>query len=159
MNRAPHAAFWFSLLLALLLQLVMLPEAVAAARPLWLPLMLVYWALMEPRVPVLATALLFGLVQDVMFNTILGQHALGLVLLVYLVARLRGVFVLFPLWQSTLVLAPVWMGYCLLMAWIDTFTHHRADELLRWLPALSTMLFWPLVYSILDGFHRRRDVE
>lgn len=160
MHRAPHAGFWFSLLLALLLQLIALPDVIAAARPLWLPLLLAYWALTEPRVPALLAAFVFGLILDVLLNTVLGQHALGQVLLVYFIARLRPVFVLFPLWQSTLALAPGWLGFCLLMAWIDQLTRHRADEWLRWLPALSTSLFWPLIYTVLDAMlTRRRDAE
>lgn len=159
MSRVPHRRFWLSLLVALFLQLVALPDVVAAARPLWVPLLLVYWALVEPRVPSLVAAFLFGTILDVLYNTILGQHAAGFVLLVYFVARLRGVFVLFPLWQSTVALAPAWAAYCLLMSLIDDLARHRADVWLRWLPALSTTLFWPLVYTVLDGASRRNEPE
>lgn len=155
MTRSPHARFWASLLIAFLLQLVALPDAIAVARPLWVPVVLAYWALEEPRVPSLLAAFLCGLLLDVLYNAILGQHALGLVLLIYTVIRLRGVFVLFPLWQSTVALAPAWAGYCLLMMLIDDLSRHRADLLLRWLPALSTTLFWPLVHTVLDGHTRR----
>jgi rod shape-determining protein MreD len=158
-SRVPYRRFWLSLLVALLLQLVALPESLTAARPLWVPLMLVYWALAEPRVPTLMAAFVFGIALDVLNNTVLGQHASGFVLLVYFMARLRGVFVLFPLWQSTVALAPAWLGYCLLMAMIDDLSRHRADPWLRWLPALSTTLFWPLVHTVLDGFSRRHSRE
>jgi rod shape-determining protein MreD len=158
-SRVPYRRFWLSLLVALFLQLVALPDMVAAARPLWIPLMLVYWALTEPRVPALMSAFVLGIALDVLYNTVLGQHASGFVLLVYFVARLRGVFVLFPLWQSTVALAPAWAGFCLLMAMIDDLSRHRADIWLRWLPVLSTTLFWPLVYTVLDGFSRRHPQE
>ena len=159
MSRVPYARFGFSLLVALFLQLVALPDSVAAARPLWLPLVLVYWALAEPRIPSLIAAFLLGLALDVLYNTILGQHAAGFVLLVYFMARLRGVFVLFPLWQSTVALIPAWAGYCLLMTLIDDMSRHRADLWLRWLPALSTTLFWPLVHTVMDGAVRRHSQE
>lgn len=155
MTGTPHARFLLSLLFALLLQLVELPDAVAAARPLWVPLVLVYWAIEEPRVPVLAAAFLIGILLDVLYNTVLGQHAGALVLLVYFMARARGVILLFPLWQSTAALIPAWLGYCLLMMLIDDLTRHRADLWLRWLPALSTTLFWPLVHTVLDSAARR----
>lgn len=159
MTRIPHARFCFSLLVALFLQLVALPDAVAAARPLWVPLVLVYWALAEPRVPSLLAAFVIGTTLDVLYNTILGQHATGLVLLVYFMARLRGVYVLFPLWQSTVGLVPFWVAYCVLMAVIDDLAKHRADTWLRWLPALSSTLFWPMVYTMLDGAQRRHARE
>lgn len=156
MTRVPHARFWFSLLIALFLQLVDLPDAIGAARPLWLPLVLLWWTLQEPRVPTMVAAFAFGLVMDVMHNSVLGQHAAGFLVLVYFMARVRGVFVLFPTWQSTLALAPAWMAYCLLMSLIDDIAQHRADPWLRWLPAFSTTLFWPLVSHVLDGWSRRR---
>lgn len=159
MTRVPHARFWTSLLVALFLQLVALPDLIAAARPLWVPLLLVYWALAEPRVPALIAAFVLGIALDVLYNTVLGQHAAGYVLLVYFMARLRGIFILFPLWQSTIALAPFWAGYCLLMSVIDDVAKHRADVWLRWLPALSTTLFWPLVYTLLDGAKRRQSQD
>ena len=159
MTRAPHSRFWLSLLIALLLQLVAMPDVIAAARPLWLPLLLVYWALVEPRVPSLIAAFVLGIAMDVLQNTVLGQHASGFVLLVFVMARTRGVFILFPLWQSTVALIPAWLGYCLLMALIDDIARHRADLWLRWLPALSTTLFWPLVHTLMEGASRRRPSE
>src|SRR5690606_23115217 len=48
--------FVASLLVALLFQLVRLPELLAAARPAWPPLMLAYWALREPRISTLFPA-------------------------------------------------------------------------------------------------------
>ena len=148
--RALYLGFFLSLLAALVLQLIELPSLLAAARPMWLPLLLAYWALREPRVSALLPAFVFGLMLDVLFGTMLGQHALGLVIVVYFVARLRGIFVLFPLWQATLALIPAWFLFSFLMFWLDGITAHRADTWLRWLPVLSTSLFWPLVYTVME---------
>lgn len=149
-TRGLHLGFLASLLIGLLLQLIPLPETLNAARPLWLPLLLAYWALREPRVSPLFPAFAFGIVLDVLFDSALGQHALGLVLVVYYVARLRGVFALFPLWQLTLVLFPAWLVYVFVMFWIDGASEHQADAWMRWLPLISTTLFWPLIFSVLE---------
>lgn len=151
--------FSFSLLLSFLLQLVALPDLVGAARPLWIPLIIAYWALIEPRVPILLMAFLSGLLVDVLFSTVLGQHSLGLVLLAYLVSRMRPIFILFPLWQSTLALVPAWLLYTYLMFWIDAGTHHQADLWLRWLPVFSTTLFWPLVFVLMELVRTRESAE
>jgi rod shape-determining protein MreD len=63
---------------------------------------------------------------------------------------------MFPLWQSTVALIPAWLLYALLMFWIDGVSQHRADPWLRWMPVLSTTLFWPLAYALLDSVARRR---
>jgi len=158
-TRALYAAYLFSLLAAVMLQLVQLPDFLAAARPLWLPLMISYWALTEPRVSTLFGGFVLGVIADVLFGTVLGQHALGLVLVAYLVQKLRTLFYMFPLWQATLGLIPVWLIYAMAMFWVDGSTDHRADPLLRWLPLISTTLFWPLIYTMLELLMRREDEE
>ena len=149
-GRTLHIAFILSLLGALFLQLIELPELLSGARPMWLPLIVAYWALTESRTHVLLGAFIIGTCADVCFGTTLGQHELGLVLVAYFVTRLRPIFVLFPLWQATLALIPVWFGYSFLMFWIDGITSHRADVWLRWLPVVSTSLFWPLVFALME---------
>src|SRR3546814_10184687 len=74
-----------------------------------MPLMLAYWALREPQLPALVPAFLLGLMLDVLYAAPLGQHALGLVVVVYLVVRLRSFFIIFPLWQATVALVPAWV--------------------------------------------------
>ncbi len=158
-TRSLYGLFLLSLLLAMILQLMRLPEALAAARPLWVALMIAYWALREPRISTLFTSFIVGLLLDVLFSAPLGQHALGLVVVVYLVERLRGIFVLFPLWQATFALIPVWAVFCFLMFWIDGATQHQANAWLRWLPVLSTTLFWPLVFSVMELLRQTPEEE
>ncbi|HET8883293.1 MAG TPA: rod shape-determining protein MreD [Solimonas sp.] len=148
--QAVWAVFVLSLIGALVLQLIALPDSLSAARPLWLPLMLAYWALREPQLPALVPAFITGLMLDVLYASPLGQHALGLVVVVYLVVRLRSFFIIFPLWQATVALIPAWALYCFLMFWIDGATRHEAEVWLRWLPAISTTLFWPLLWSVME---------
>lgn len=156
MTPVPHSKFWLSLLIGLLLQLIALPELLAAARPLWLPLLLVYWTLAEPRVPTLIAGFGLGICLDVLYNTIFGQHAIGLLILVYFMARLRGIFILLPLWQSTIALVPAWLGYCAMMALIDSMLRHQADPWLRWMPAVSSTLFWPMIHGLFHSLLRRK---
>lgn len=157
MTPVPHSRFWLSLLIGLLLQLIALPDLLAAARPLWLPLLLAYWTLTEPRLPTLMASFALGISLDVLYNTVFGQHAIGLLVLVYLMARLRGIFVLLPLWQSTIALIPAWLGYCAIMATIDSFLKHQADPWLRWMPVVSSTLFWPMIHGLLHSLQKRKN--
>ncbi len=157
--RNVYLGFLLSLVVALILQLIRLPEWLAAARPIWVALFLAYWALREPRISTLFSGFVAGLALDVLFGSALGQHALGMVIVVYLVERLRSIFVLFPLWQATFALIPVWAVYCFLMFWIDGATQHQANPWLRWLPVLSTTLFWPLVFSIMELLRQHPEDE
>ena len=158
-GRKLHFVFIVSVLAALLLQLIELPELLSGARPMWLPLIIAYWALMEDRAHVLLGAFVIGMCADVSFGTSMGQHELGLLFVAYFVTRLRPIFILFPLWQATFALIPVWFLFAFLMFWIDGITNHRADDWLRWLPVVSTTLFWPLVFALMETVRggRRHD--
>lgn len=145
-----------SLLLGFVLQFVAVPDGLAPLWPMWLPLLLAGWTLHTPRLPHLPVAFLLGLGVDVMLDCALGQHAIGLLVVTYAVARMRPFLVLYPLWQTTLVLSPLWAGYALLMGVIDELTHHAATPSLRWWPLLPTVLLWPALDLWLASLDRRR---
>jgi rod shape-determining protein MreD len=155
-RQAGYAGFLLTLLTALALQIVVLPDSIAAGRPMWLALIVSYWSMKAPNLPVLVAAWTLGLASDVLFNTVLGQHALGLVALAFVIRRLRPVLMMFPLWQSTLALIPAWVAYAFLMFWIDGLMRHPADPMLRWLPVLSTTFAWPIVTGLLGAVRSRR---
>lgn len=149
--------FVFSLVLALMLQITDLPDWAALARPVWPLLVLGYWALYAPNTPAIAASWLIGLCCDVLLTAPLGQHALGFVVVTFLIRRLSGIYILFPTWQAALALAPIWALYVFLMFWIDGLNRHAADPTLRWLPILSTTLMWPIYAGIVDSMRARSD--
>lgn len=148
--------FFASLVLALMLQIVDMPEWAAVARPAWPLLVIGYWALYAPNAPAIAAAWLLGLCCDVLLSAPLGQHALGLVVVAYVIRRLSGIYILFPIWQAALALVPIWALYVFLMFWIDGLTRHAADSTLRWMPIISTTIAWPICAGLLDSFRARR---
>jgi rod shape-determining protein MreD len=158
-DRVPRLFIAGSLLVALILDLFELPYFLAVVRPLWVPLVLCYWAMSVPQPTGLMTAWIMGLLMDVLLGSVLGQHALGLTIVVFLVLQLRSVLALFPVWQEALALTPVWLLYAFLMFWIDGATGHQADPWMRWLPVISTSAAWPLVIVTLNASRRRSAVE
>lgn len=154
--RSVHLGLALGLLVAITLQLVALPDWMRHARPYWIPLMLSYWALSEPRAASLLGAFLAGLAVDVAFGAPLGQHALACVIVVYLIHRLRPIFVLFETWQAALALVPIWALHAFLLFWVDGVTGHTADPWLRWPPVISTALVWPPLHLLMHGLLRER---
>ena len=73
-----------SLLVALVLALVPLPEWAVWARPEWVALTLIYWCLALPHRVGIITALAVGLALDGLEGAVLGQNALALVVLALL---------------------------------------------------------------------------
>src|SRR5690625_3337585 len=76
-----------SMVAVLLLTLMPLPGGVVEMRPYWAALVLIYWNLEAGRLRHLGQAFAGGLVLDVLTGTLLGQQALGLVIISYLVER------------------------------------------------------------------------
>lgn len=142
-------SYFASFAIALILQLVALPGAMSALRPLWLPIVLAHWALHTPERPNLSAALLFGLINDALLNSTFGSHALALLLVTYASARLRPLLTLASRWQIALALAPVWVGYAAVMTGLDAVTHHATAPLLRWLPVVVTVPVWVPVSLLL----------
>jgi len=154
-DRAPRLLIIATLAVALVLQLIELPYALAILRPMFVPLVLVYWVMVVPQPTGLLTAWIVGLLLDVLLGTVLGQHALGLTLMVFVTLQVRGILSLYPIWQEALALVPIWMLYTFLMFWIDGATGHRADPWLQWLPIVTTGLAWPLVFATMNSLNRR----
>jgi rod shape-determining protein MreD len=150
-TRRSFLAFPILLVAAIALQLIALPGSIAAARPLWVPMVLAYWTYVSPRHASLLLAWLTGLALDVLFNAPLGQHALGLVLVVYSVARARRLMLMVPFWQTSFVVAGVFGLYALAMFWADGVRGQQADVWARWLPVASSALLWPFLFPVLSS--------
>ena len=149
--------FLFSLIAALMLELVPLPPSIAPFRPMWLPLVLAHAALRDTHLPALLGAFFAGLASDLLLAAPLGEQALALVGFVYLLLRLRPSLIVLPPWQIALVLVPVWASYAFALFWLDGIARHPADPLLRWMPVVSTALCWPLLALVSGtGSWRRR---
>lgn len=146
-----RSLFMLSLLMALVLQCALLPPALALAGPLWVAVVVGYWALYGPNFPVLMAAFILGLCSDALYSAPLGQHAFGLLLIAYALTRLRNTLGLFPLWQQTIALMPIWALFTLLMFWLDGMARHGSEAVLRFAPALATTLVWPLACVALDA--------
>lgn len=146
---------WLSLVLALLLGVAPLPTFMEIGRPLWVALFLSYWVLYLPHRVGMTTAWVLGLLQDVLYGSLLGQNALILTLIIFLVLSLHQRLRMFPLWQQSLVLLVVYGIAQLVQLWLNALTGNRPPTLAFILPALVSALLWPWVAAILRGLQQR----
>ena len=146
---------WVSLAIALLLSVAPMPQFMEIGRPLWLALLLSYWVLAVPHRIGMVSAWCLGLVQDVLFGSLLGQNALILTLIIFLVLSLQRRLQMFPMWQQSLVLLVVFGIAQLVQLWLNALTGNRPPTLAFVLPALISALLWPWVFAILRGLQQR----
>jgi len=150
---------WLSMALALLLSVATLPKFMEIGRPLWLALFLTYWVLALPHRVGMATAWSIGLLADVLNGSLLGQNALILTLITFLVLSLHQRLRMFPMWQQSMVLMVVFGLAQLVQLWLNALTGSRPPTLAFVLPALVSALLWPWICMILRGVHQRLGVN
>ena len=150
---------WVSFALALLLSVAPMPTFMETGRPLWLALFLTAWTLALPPRVGMTTAWVLGLAADVLYGTLLGQNALILTFITFLVLSLHQRLRMFPMWQQSLVLLVVFGLAQLVQLWLNALTGNRPPTLLFILPALVSALLWPWVYTALRIIRQRLGVN
>jgi rod shape-determining protein MreD len=150
---------WLTLALALLLSVSSMPKFMELGRPLWLALFLTYWVLAVPHRVGMTSAWCLGLLADVLNGSLLGQNALILTLITFLVLTLHQRLRMFPMWQQSTVLLVVFGLAQLVQLWLNALTGSRPPTLTFVLPALISALLWPWVCAILRGFQQRLGVN
>ncbi|OWL90778.1 rod shape-determining protein MreD [Halopseudomonas aestusnigri] len=152
-------AIILSILVALLLSVMPMPDPVSLGRPMWLAMVLAYWVMALPHRVGLLTAWLTGLVSDVLFGQLFGQNALVMTLVVWMVLLLYQRIRRFPLWQQSLVMLPVFGIAQMVLLWLNSLSGNRPPTLLFLLPAVVSAVLWPWVFSLLRGVRRRFHVN
>lgn len=144
-----------SVVAALVLALVPLPDAIAAFRPDWVAVVLLYWSLIEPRRYGLLTAFWLGVVLDTLSGSLLGQHSLALLLIVFLSQRLYLRLRAFPASQVAMIVIALLALYEFVLFLIDGFAGRQVPLIERWGPVVTGGLLWLLV---LVGIERSRQL-
>jgi rod shape-determining protein MreD len=150
---------WFSFALALVLSVVPMPRFMETARPLWLAMFVTYWMLALPHRIGMITAWLLGLAADVLYGSLLGQNALALSLIAFLVLTLQQRLRVAPLWNQSLVLLIIFGLAQLVQLWLNVLVGNRPSTLLFLLPVVISALCWPWVSVALRWLRLRFGVS
>lgn len=93
-----------SIFIALVLGLLPLPTVVQPLRPYWLALVLAYWVIEEPDRVGLGLAFVIGVLADLLYGGLLGEQALRLVIMTFILQRFRARMRFFPMSQQALAI-------------------------------------------------------
>jgi rod shape-determining protein MreD len=145
-----------TVILALVITIVPLPETLNPARPDLLLLLVIYWSLSAPRIAGLLFAWLCGLAIDVLKGMVLGQHALAFLVVAAATHKFQLRMRIFPIWQQTFSVLLLLFVYQFVVFWIDGVIGAPVTTWMRWLPVLTGALLWPVLVAILDTWNRRR---
>ena len=144
---------------ACLLAVLPLPGWLLWGRPEWLALTLIYWCIALPHRVGIVTALLLGIVLDVLEGAVLGQNGFALVVVALLSLTLYQRLRVYSLWQQSAVVFVLVGVNQLICQWVQNLEGVGATTLLFLLPAFSSALLWPVVLLLLRGLRRRYQVQ
>ena len=143
-----------SIVLALLLGLLPLPGVLQPLRPYWLALVVAYWVLEAPERVGLGFAFGVGVLADLLYGGLLGEQALRLVIMAFILQRFRARLRFFPLSQQALAIG----GLLLNDRIVATALHLTLGEPVLawnywWAPLLG-MLLWPPLCLLMDALRQ-----
>ncbi len=141
-------------IIALLLTIIPLPDSLRYVRPDWVGLVLIYWCLALPDRVGVSTGWLTGLLVDLLTGTLLGQHALSLCVVAWLTLKFHQRVRLFPVWQQAITVMALLIVHQLLALWISRIIGRPGAPWYVWMPAITGMLIWPLVFTLLREVRR-----
>ncbi len=138
---------------ALALAIVPLPLWLDSVRPSWLALLVIYWVLYEPRRVGLLTVWLAGIMLDTLHGSLLGQHALALVVIGFATQRFNLRVRVFPMSQQVATVFMLVAMHEFILFWVDGVSGQSGGDWRRWLPVVSSAACWPIVQAIMQQLH------
>jgi rod shape-determining protein MreD len=148
-----------SLTVAVVLTLLPLPPYLEMLRPYWVALCMIFWCLETQRLISLGFAFTVGLALDLLTGSLLGQHALSLVIIVYLVVRFRFRLRFFPPWQQALSVFALLLNDRIILLWINSLRGEPLPSFDFWAAPVVGTALWPWIFVLLDRYRggmRRR---
>lgn len=140
-------AFWLSGLVV--------PNHLDLFRPLWVPMVMIYWIIALPYRIGVYTAALVGVLFDLFLGTLMGQHTLALATIGYLAYLLHLRIRLFPIWQQCLSILILSLIYQAINRVIEGVTEEVIADIKYFLPSVMSACVWPWVYIVLRRIRRR----
>ena len=127
-----------TLIVALMLVMLPLPEWAQPFRPDWVTLVIIYWVMAVPERFGVIFAWILGLLLDVTQGAILGQHAIGLVLVIYIVQSQYLRIRVFSLVQQALVVFLLLLIKQLLVLWVNGLVGQAPENIISYfLPSFT----------------------
>lgn len=158
------STFFLALTLSSMPHYIPLPAFVKTAMPEWAAMVLIYWCLAIPHRVGMIVAMILGLVLDGLKGNLFGQHALGLVVMSYLVLSFYQRIRISPVFQQALTVMGLLFVYHLLLFWFDGISRGPQDNLVSpeprnayailW-PPIGGFIAWPWLFYFMRGIRRR----
>ena len=148
-----------SLVLGLVLMMIPLPEWSQIYRPDWVALILIYWSMAMPNRVGLWYAFITGLFVDVSQGTLLGQHSLALVIIIFINLNFHQRIRVLPLSRQALYVLGLLMIDQVTVVWIEGIMQRDPEVMAFFAAPLIGMAIWPWVFLALRDIRRKTQLR
>lgn len=152
---------WFvalTLTLAFTINLLPLSGFALAIRPDFFALVLLYWAIHQPRWIGIGVAWACGLLTDVVEANLFGQHALAYAILGFSASYFHRRVLRFPLWQQALHVLGLLIVAQIVVLVLRLMSGATVPTAAMLLSSVSSALIWPIVSGLLQWPQRVRSL-
>lgn len=146
---------YVTLLIAILLMILPLPDMLRLARPEFVVMTLIYWTMALPERVNIGVAWFTGLVMDMTTGGQLGVHAFAYAMAVFMVARFHLQLRQYPLWQQAFTI----LSLVFLVHVVSMLNAPLTSGWHIWMPAVVSTVLWPVVYAVLRKIRRSFQVS
>ncbi|MFT4607198.1 MAG: rod shape-determining protein MreD [Urechidicola sp.] len=144
-----------SFIVGMILLILPLPDWVKIYRPDWVALILIYWSMALPKRVGLWSAFIVGLLVDTLLGTLLGHHALALVVITYLNLNVYLRIRVLSLPQQSFYVFSLLVISQLIISWMNGIMGLTVPIQAVFGAPFIGMLMWPLAFVILRDIRRK----
>ena len=157
-NSPKYLTIGITLVIAMILMIMPLPDWARPYRPEWTALVIIYWSMALPKNIGVGIAWMLGLCVDVIQGALLGQHALGFAITAYIAIRFHQRVRNYPLHQQAMFVGMILMPYMSISLWILGILGEDPKTWLYWAPVLSSILVWPWIFLVLRAVRKSSSI-
>ena len=155
MPKLKYPVIYLSLVVALVLMILPLPDWVQIYRPNWVALVLIYWSMAMPKRVGLWFAFFTGIVVDTSQGTLLGQHTLALLVVVFINLNFYQRIRVLALAQQAFYVLFLLLINQVIIAWVEGIMGRPTPVLAFFGAPVVGMMIWPWVFVVLRDIRRK----
>lgn len=159
MSKLRYLVIYLSLVVAVILAILPLPDWAQIYRPNWVALVLIYWSMALPKRVGLWFAFFTGLILDTSQGTLLGQHTLALVVVIFINMNFYQRIRVLALAQQAIYVFVLLLINQFIVAWVEGIMGRPTPILTFFGAPFIGMLIWPWVFVVLRDIRRKAIVQ
>ncbi|NAZ92677.1 rod shape-determining protein MreD [Vibrio toranzoniae] len=148
-----------SFLIALILQTIPWPGSLDLFRPSWLLLVTCYWVLAMPHRVNVGSALILGLLWDLLIGSTLGIRGMMMAIVMYIIALNFLVIRNMALWQQAMIIAALTVLFEVLVFFGEYLIQDVVFNPLSLWSALINCILWPWMFLLMRRVRRHWHVR